>query len=533
MTQIDVRDPTRGASEPKRCWTFTNMGEATPDMITPMCWSFWTPLGELGARRAWYELGLIPRRKVVLPSDVNEFSMGTFYGRQALNVDRLATMMGALPGASREAVERNFLGTVRTDVPDDSAPKGRLPFILTKGPLVFAAQTARARRFYEDQLAWWRRDVLDGGQVDGRLLLTAARDRFARAIHLHGHSRFQSQAIYGAIEQLATSAGVAELLTSVYSAFGQVGETAIAEDLWLMSRDQLTEQDFLRRHGYHGSAEGNVTGVSWRMEAGPIRGVVKAMARRPDTEHPLRRAQAATQARVEAERALRAALPRHQRPLLAGLLRLAASRTRCQEQTKATFTMAIDGSRAAIAILGPELAAAGHLAAAEDAVFLTIDEHLAGPNGASAELATFRRARRDEYRRLTLPTTFVGMPVPLDAPDPVPTGSTTVSGVAGSSGVAEGRARVMVDLDDAGDLEPGEILVCRHTDPAWVAAMALADALVIDIGAPGSHGAIVARELGIPCVIGTSTGTKQIATGDLIRVDGTRGEVEILQSARS
>jgi pyruvate,water dikinase len=331
------------------------------------------------------------------------------------------------------------------------------------------------------------------------------------------------------VENLATDAGVPELLTTVYSAFGQVSETAMAEDLWQLSRGHLTEQEFLRRHGYHGTAAGNVTGVSWRMDLTPIRGVVKAMARRPDTEHPLRRAQAATTARIEAEQTLRAALPRHKRPLLTSLLKLGASRTRCQEQTKTAFTMAIDGSRAAMAILGPELAAAGLLETADDALFLTIDEHLAGPTAASAELAAFRHARRDEYRHVALPTTFVGMPEPLDVDAAiVATGSTTVTGVAASAGIAEGRARVMVDLDDAGDLEPGEILVCRHTDPAWTAAMALADALVIDIGAPGSHGAIVARELGIPCVIGTTTGTSDITTGDLVRVDGNLGRVEIL-----
>jgi pyruvate,water dikinase len=183
-----------------------------------------------------------------------------------------------------------------------------------------------------------------------------------------------------------------------------------------------------------------------------------------------------------------------------------------------------------MAILGPRLAEAGHLHTASDAVYLTIDEHLAGPGEASADLAAFRRTRRDAYRAMTLPTTFVGMPQPLaEAPSSATTGSATISGAAGSAGIAEGPARVIVDLDDAGDLEPGEILVCRHTDPAWVAAMALADGLVIDIGAPASHGAIVARELGIPCVIGTATGTLKINTGDHIRVDGTQGMVEILR----
>ena len=95
----------------------------------------------------------------------------------------------------------------------------------------------------------------------------------------------------------------------------------------------------------------------------------------------------------------------------------------------------------------------------------------------------------------------------------------------------KGTARVVVDPFDAEPLEPGEILVCRFTDPSWAPLFSLADALVIDIGAAASHGAIVARELGVPCVIGTGDGTRRIRTGDRLRVDGSAGRVEILDRA--
>ena len=69
------------------------------------------------------------------------------------------------------------------------------------------------------------------------------------------------------------------------------------------------------------------------------------------------------------------------------------------------------------------------------------------------------------------------------------------------------------------------------TDPSWAAIMLTAGGLVIDVGGPISHGAIVARELGIPCVINTRTGTRQLETGDRVRVDGNLGEVTILARA--
>jgi pyruvate,water dikinase len=102
-----------------------------------------------------------------------------------------------------------------------------------------------------------------------------------------------------------------------------------------------------------------------------------------------------------------------------------------------------------------------------------------------------------------------------------------LAGIAASTGIVEGRARVLDDPDGQ-DIEEGEILVCRSTDPSWAVLFSLAAGLVIDIGSPLSHGAILARELGLPCVINTRHATTQIRTGDRIRVDGTNGTVTVL-----
>jgi len=100
-------------------------------------------------------------------------------------------------------------------------------------------------------------------------------------------------------------------------------------------------------------------------------------------------------------------------------------------------------------------------------------------------------------------------------------------GVGVSPGVVEGAARVLLDPSE-GELLPGEILVCSITDPSWSSYFLIAAGVVIDIGGPLSHGAIVARELGIPCVINTVDGTRRLRTGDRLRIDGSSGKVEIL-----
>ena len=104
-----------------------------------------------------------------------------------------------------------------------------------------------------------------------------------------------------------------------------------------------------------------------------------------------------------------------------------------------------------------------------------------------------------------------------------------LSGNAGSPGVAEGCARVIRSPKDLGQLEAGEVLVCPATSPSWAPVFDLISALVTDAGGLLGHGAIVAREYGLPAVVGTTTATAAIKTGDRIRVDGANGKVTILE----
>jgi pyruvate,water dikinase len=117
------------------------------------------------------------------------------------------------------------------------------------------------------------------------------------------------------------------------------------------------------------------------------------------------------------------------------------------------------------------------------------------------------------------------IPVPETTSDDLGT-VTELSGVGVSEGVVEGRVRVVHD-PGVDEFEPDEILVCHTTDPAWAPFFQIAAAAVIDIGGPISHGAIVARELGLPCVINTKTGTRLLRTGMHVRVDGRAGVVTV------
>jgi pyruvate,water dikinase len=109
--------------------------------------------------------------------------------------------------------------------------------------------------------------------------------------------------------------------------------------------------------------------------------------------------------------------------------------------------------------------------------------------------------------------------------------SEALSGMAASSGQAEGRARVVLDAADLGHVQAGEILVSRITAPSWEPVFARIGAVVTDIGGMMSHAAIVCREYGLPAVTGTGSATTTIATGQRVRVDGDTGTVTVLDTA--
>jgi len=103
-----------------------------------------------------------------------------------------------------------------------------------------------------------------------------------------------------------------------------------------------------------------------------------------------------------------------------------------------------------------------------------------------------------------------------------------ITGLAASPGVIEAKARVITELDQFSSVEEGEILVCRMTNPAWVVLFTQISGLVTDAGGTTSHSAVVSREFGLPAVVGTSVATRDVKTGDILRVNGTTGIVEIM-----
>ncbi len=178
------------------------------------------------------------------------------------------------------------------------------------------------------------------------------------------------------------------------------------------------------------------------------------------------------------------------------------------------------------------LVQAGVLREQDDIFFLTFPElrEVVRTRHADPELIRRRREEFRSYEGLTPPRVLTsegeviaGSYGRTDQP------AGALVGLAVSSGTVEGRARVVLDMARA-DLEPGDILVTAHTDPSWTPLFVAITGLVTEVGGLMTHGAVIAREYGLPAVVGVEHATRLIRDGQRIRVHGTDGYVEVLDS---
>jgi rifampicin phosphotransferase len=516
-------------SSPHTFFSTGNVAEAAPGVHTPLGWSIWGGLTEQVLSEVVVALGAWSRPPDV--SDVNHRFGCIFYGRYAANVNTFRAFGDRMPGTSGDAVEIQFFGAKMSQERNHPV-RQRYPVVAVKMPWNVVRTPRRVAAYRADNYTWWTDQVCDrspSGVAEGLAVLSEGSRRYVPVMRSHCIVTLLAQAFYDQLAKLCTAAGMEGRERALVSGYGGMEESAVVVDVRELASGQLTEKEFIRRHGYHGRGEGDVSSRPWREDLTPIR--VLAESYRKAGADPLANEAATRAARQSAERELRARLPWSRRPLVAPTLALTRRFVLGREVGKAGFLLAMDGMRAGARAIGAALAAEGVLDDAEDVFFLTLDELLTDPRVDRGDVIAERHALYARYRGLDLPPTWQGnpAPVPLDRNDQPTERVDLVSGMGVSPGIAEGTVRVVYDAgsDQADDFEPGDILVCRITDPSWAPLLSVAAAVVIDIGGSLSHGAIVARELGIPCVINTLNGSRRLRTGDRVTVDGGAGLVRV------
>ncbi len=532
-------NPVHATSSPTTRWSRANFAEAIQGVQTPLGWTYWDYVMEISVRRAFGRMGVFPPSQLKMPTSVDEKFAAAFFGLPAGNVRTMWLIGEAMPGTSGDAVVEKMFGERRPEAAQkkDSAGKRRYPIVAVKLPLCARWAAKTLRPILADQRQWWHQSVIvtpPQDQAAAIALLKRSAEEFIRVGERHASMTLIGQGIAEQIEALAQSAwGSRDRAADLMTGYGSMEETELMGDLWEVAQNQLALDDFLARHGYHGPDEGNLASTIWREDPKPVQRMIDQY-RAAAVAHPKEKEAAQIARREAAEADLLAALGRGRRSKAKLLLKLGRSLIPMREVGKAGFLHAIDGARCAARVIGDDLVAKGFLDARDDVFFLTYEELIAGVSTPQQELVAERRANHAHYQTLDVPQAWTGNPTaevatPKASDAPV-AGVEQITGI-GVFGDEEVTGRARVALDPAAvDLEPGDILVCRTTDPSWTPLFLVAEALVIDTGGQMSHGAIVARELGVPCVINTLTGTRDIPDGAHLTVNGTTGVVTIRQT---
>lgn len=529
-------DPLHTTAGPGSHWSTTNLAEAYPGVMTPLDWTLVGPATERATRRALGAIGALGSDEEDVPADPDKRIFGVFHGRIASRLDFFYRLGGLMPGTTPDAVVEQIFGSVPSGMQTETS-KRRYPVIAGKFPVTFVRIPRRSLAMRERTRAWWVSEIAAMPQRSWPAALAAfgeAVERMTDNLTVDGTALLAgSQPIYDQFSRLAEATGVDA--GALMSGYGSHEEAAVVRDIWKCSRGQLDIEVIVARYGYHGPREGIPSRKVWREDRKPLVDLVAGFERLDDDRDPELVEREKREKRLEAERELLRQLPAHRRVSARLVLRLAA--TYMPLRGKAARTQAIDVVRAAARRLGECLVEQGRFDDPEDVYFLTADELRQGPPADAAELVAARRARYEQCLELQLPSTWQGQPdVEAGASGAGAAGEQeveTLNGVGASAGTIEGEVRVLSDPEDADALDGGEVLVAHTTDPSWAPAMYLASALVVDIGGLMSHAAIVARELGVPCVMGTGNGTTALRSGDTVRVDGKSGTVEVLSRKQS
>jgi rifampicin phosphotransferase len=517
-------DPLHSTSAPGIHWTRANVGEAMPGVQTPLSWTVWASAVEPASREALFAIGALSRHERRMPARLEDRAIRIFFGRPAIRVDFLSRIGDRMPGTNGEATARAVLGEVPSDL-EFRPTRRRYPAVACRLPRAFAATPARVRRFARETDDWYAARLAAVPALDRQAaaaMFEEATDRFRRAVTLQILTLFSAvQPLYESLEGLVSRAGTGEV--AALSGVGGAEATVVA-DIWRAAHEEITIEQVVGDHGFHGPLEGELSARVWREDHSPLRGLLASYGVRDDPRSADRRALLESM-----QREVIAAFPTLERPAVWSLLKLAARTIPLRGVVKRSFLQCFDVARACARRYGAHLARGGLAAEPDDVFFLTVAE--IGDGGGQRDvraLVAQRRARHTECVGLDLPASWVGMPVPES--DLGLAVADRVMGAGVSAGVVEGVATVVSDPTFAG-VADDTILVATTTDPSWSSIMYVSRGLVVDIGGAMSHAAVVAREMGIPCVVGTRTATRAISTGDRIRVDGGSGLVEILERA--
>ncbi len=543
----DLNDMDTPVAGPSHVYTRCNIGEMMPGAFCP-----------LTASVSGYAIDYAMQTTQVVARAQDRYDkpwlqVGYFYGHMFLNLTEGTALSSGILGNSLEQFSMSICGRVVEEL----EPKPAKPFIpklintirltshaLSAGPAIrrlgdqiaaFPIPTSRDAKRVLQQLE-------AGVELYCHVTLVHVRSSSRAAV---GANVLESYLVRTAVKngldenegqaeaaRLMAGAADVESAMMVEELHAVVREIAADDDtaerfLAAAPPDALTDlrngdtrggvalRQFLIRHGHRGYRELCMRDPAWAQDADGLGSMMQVMvqsARGSAVEEPARKDIDAPQSRT-----------------VRLLARLAQGGARGREETKSKMALMAHRLKLGYHHLGEVLADSGRLPDADLVFFFDRAElpQVVG-DGDIADLvhrALQRRAALPFQQSLEFEDVSVGRPAPILARAQGALTDDQLLGRPASRGIAEGIVRVAKSIHDARDVQRGEILVAPVTDIGWTPYFTVIAALVTDIGSSVSHGAVVAREYGLPCVVNTLVGTQVFKTGDRVRVDGDKGLV--------
>jgi len=529
-------DPWNDSRSGDFLWTNTNVGEAIPDVMTPATWS----MVQVFLTDAMATASIPPY-----------VGYGRIGGRIYLNVSVMMTLSAAV-GVS-ETRYRSLTSEVFGKLPDDLEipPVKAHRRDIIRAVLPMALHVLREARRDVKLLAAYlaahpalcdRRRAEIAAVVTpvelADLWMDVLSREFDRVSWMLSAATRSSGASFIAtrkrLQRLVGDAAANALTAGLRAQAGQLASLGLLDGLEQLAAGEIDRETFNRRYGHRGPHEFE---ISLPRPGEDPDWIDRQLAERADSATSYAQLLAAQEQRrneawteLEQRHPVQARILHHQ---LRGWAKISRDRERARSEVIRYFLVL-----RAYALRAAELTGLG-----DDIFFLDKTEMVRALHGETISPKLIKRRRTAYQAYSALPpypalirgtfNPYVWAADPHRRSDVFIEGSAkeadvAVRGFPGSAGVVEARVRVINDAADGGALQPGEALVTTITNVGWTPLFPRAAAVITDVGAPLSHAAIVARELGIPAVVGCGNATMRLRTGDLVRVDGTAGTVEVL-----
>jgi pyruvate,water dikinase len=521
-------------------YTRGNIGEVFPAAVTPLTRTLFTPRMERGWRRLWTRD--IP---ILAPSDT-EFRIIAFFGAYGyLNLSLIRRAADLAPGTSPAEIDHQFFSVgiqlPPYEIPPEAGYEERRKRVeagitsLLQSPPRAAVEADRTMALALRRIGHETR--ADAGDIALVADMENMADRAEMLFYDHILTSSMSSVAFGALQQgLRERLGPRgdELARCAVSGLGDVDSAGPAERIAELSTMggtafDLRFNDFMIEHGFRGVNEWELSAPSWELVPEVIGSLIDK-AKGAEPKRPAVDVRTAALAEISSDVG-------DTWPELGFWLEAAKFFVPGRERTKTNCIVLYNEARLDAHELARRLVDRKLLDAPEQIFMLTFDElKRAAIDGEPCEELPARIKQFADLSSRMAPLVVFGEVPPLEdwppfsSAPPVPP-SEELQGLGGSPGHARGRVRVVRDPYRGRSPSPGEILVAPITDPGWTPMFVPAAGVVVEVGGELSHAVIVARELGIPAVVGAIGACTLLNDGDVVEVDGSAGTVKVLERA--